>query len=166
MCYNAFTEKARIKQIASKDIKVYKICTVTKHTVISYYYGCAYVPLEITHVIGITFTEENGFTFVAGGYHSYKNCKWHSYSTHKYVYAIVEDTYQAFHSIMQPVVIAEFIIPKGVTYYENNNGEIVSEQVMFTGIIHEPLIHEDNSVESIKINLNEENRTISTEAGK
>ena len=34
---------------------------------------------------------------------------------------------------------------------------------MFTGIIHKPVIYDDGSVESVKMNINEENRTISTE---
>lgn len=85
MCYNAFTEKARIKQIASKDIKVYKICTATEHVVISYYYKYVYVPLEVTHAIGITFAKENDLTFAAGGYHSYKSCKWYPQSKSKYI---------------------------------------------------------------------------------
>lgn len=28
MCYQAYTEQARIKHVADKDIRVYKICTL------------------------------------------------------------------------------------------------------------------------------------------
>lgn len=162
MCYNAFTEKAHTAQIADKDIKVYKICTATKHTVVSYYYKYIYVPLETTYKIGITFAKENDLNFAVGGYHSYKSCKWYSCSRSKYIYAIIEDTYKAF-PIEKCPIIADFIIPKGAIYYENSNGEILSNQIMFTGIIHKPIIHKDGSVESVKIDLNEENRTVSTE---
>lgn len=165
MCYNAFTEKARTAQIADKDIKVYKICTATKHTVVSYYYKYVYVPLKITYKTNIIFTKEYNLNFAAGGYHSYKSCKWYSCSRSKYIYAIVEDTYKAFHIEKCPI-IADFIIPKGTIYYENSNGEILSNQIMFTGIIHKPIIHKDGSVESVKIDLNEENRTVSTEISK
>lgn len=162
MCYNAFTEKARTAQIADKAIKVYKICTAAEHTVISYYHKCVYIPLEITYKIGIIFAKENNLDFAVGGYHSYKSCKWYPHlSKYKYLAAVIEDTYQPYYC-KSSVVIAEFIIPKGTIYYENTNGEIVSNQIMFTGIIHKPVIHDDSSVESIKIALNEENRAIST----
>lgn len=161
MCYNAFTEKARTVQIADKAIKVYKICTATKHTVISYHNKCVYVPLEITCKIGITFAKENNLEFAVGGYHSYKSCKWYPCSRPKYIYAIVEDTYKAF-PIEKCPIIADFIIPKGTIYYENSNGEILSNQIMFTGTIHKPVIYDDGRVESIKMNLNEENRTVFT----
>lgn len=162
MCYRAFTKKAKTKQVAEKDIKVYKVCTNTDHMIFSYFRKCQYVPLKITHEISITFVEEFGLNYVADGYHSYKSCKWYPHlSKYKYLAAVIEDTYQPYYC-KSSVVIAEFIIPKGTIYYENTNGEIVSNQIMFTGIIHKPVIHDDSSVESIKIDLNEENRAIST----
>lgn len=75
---------------------------------------------------------------------------------------MVEDTSNTYY-YKSHVVIAEFIIPKGTIYYENTNGEIVSNRIMFTGIIHKPIIYNNGSVESVKINLNEENRTVSAE---
>ncbi len=164
MCYKAFTEKARTKRIAGEDIKVYKICTYIDHGVISYYQKYTYVPLKVTHKISITFTEDHGLNYVADGYHSYKSCKWFPHlSKNKYLFVIIEDTYNAYH-YKSPVVIAEFIIPKNTAYCQNSNGEIISERIMFTGIIHKPIIYEDGSVDSVKINLNEENRTVPTEA--
>lgn len=163
MCYKAFTKKAKTKQVAENDIKVYKICVNTDHLVISYFRKYIYVPLEITHEISITFVEEFGLNYVADGYHSYKSCKWYPHlSKHKELIAVIEDTYKTYY-YKSSVVIAEFIIPKGTIYYENTNGEIVSNQIMFTGIIHKPIISDDGSVESVKINLNEENRTVSAE---
>lgn len=161
MCYRAFTKKAKTKQIAEKDIKVYKICINTDHMVVSYFQQYLYIPLEITPEISITFLEELGFNYIINGYHSYKSCKWYPrLSKYRYLAAVIEDTYKTYDA-KHPVVIAEFIIPKGTIYYENTNGEIVSNQIMFTGIIHKPVIH-DGRVESIKMNLNEENRTVST----
>ena len=163
MCYNAFTKKAKTKQVADKDIKVYKICVNTDHLVISYFQKYVYVPLEITQEINIIFVEEFGLNYVVDGYHSYKSCKWYpQLSKYKKLVAVIEDTYKTY-DYKSPVVIAEFIIPKETIYYENTNGEIVSNQIMFTGIIHKPVIYDDGSVESVKINLNEENRTVSTE---
>lgn len=163
MCYKAFTKKAKTKQVAEKDIKVYKICVNTDHLVISYCQKYIYVPLEITHEIPITFVEEVGFNYIADGYHSYKSCKWYPYlSKHKELISVIEDTYKTYY-YKSHVVIAEFIIPKGTIYYENTNGEIVSNQIMFTGIIHKPIIYDDGSVESVKMNLNAENRTVSAE---
>lgn len=163
MCYKAFTKKAQTKQVAEKDIKVYKICVNTDHLVVSYFQKYVYVPLEITHEISITFIEEFGLNYVADGYHSYKSCKWYpQLSKYKKLIAVIEDTYKTY-DYESPVVIAEFIIPKGTIYYENTNGEIVSNQIMFTGIIHKPVIYDDGNVESVKMNLNEENRTVSTE---
>ena len=163
MCYNAFTEKARTKRIAGEDIKVYKICDFHNNMVISYFQNYVYVPLEITHEISITFVEEFGLNYVVDGYHSYKSCKWYPHlSKYKNLIAVIEDTYKTY-DYKSHVVIAEFIIPKGTIYYENTNGEIVSNQIMFTGIIHKPVIYDDGNVESIKMNLNEENRTVSAE---
>lgn len=163
MCYKAFTKKAKTKQVAEKDIKVYKICTNTDHMVVSYFRKYIYVPLEITHEINVTFVEESGLNYVTGGYHSYKSCKWYPHLfKYKELAVVVEDTFRPYY-YKSPVVIAEFIIPKGTIYYENTNGEIVSNQIMFTGIIHKPVISDDGSVESVKINLNEENRTVSAE---
>ena len=162
MCYKAFTKKAKTAQIAEKDIKVYKICVNTDHIVVSYFRKYIYVPLEITHEISITFVEEFGLNYVADGYHSYKSCKWYPHvSKYNELAAVIEDTYRTYH-YKSPVVIAEFIIPKGAIYYENTNGEIVSNKIMFTGIIHKPVIYDDGRVESIKMNLNEENRTVFT----
>ena len=161
MCYKAFTKKAKTKQVAEKDIKVYKICVNTDHLVISYFQKYVYVPLEITHEINITFIEELGFNYVADGYHSYKSCKWYPHlSKYRHLTIVIEDTYKAYY-YKSPIVIAEFIISKGTIYYENTNGEIVSNQIMFTGIIHKPVIFDDGNVESVKMNLNEENRTVS-----
>ena len=163
MCYKAFTKKAKTKQVAEKDIKVYKICVNTDHMVVSYFQKYIYVPLEITHEIPITFVEEFGLNYVTDGYHSYKNCKWYPHlSKYRYLSAVIEGTFKTYY-YKSSVVIAEFIIPKGTIYYENTNGEIVSNQIMFTGIIHKPVIYDDGSVESVKMNLNEENRTVSTE---
>lgn len=163
MCYKAFTKKAKTKQVAEKDIKVYKICTNTDHIVVSYFRKYIYVPLEITHKINVTFVEEFGLNYIVDGYHSYKSCKWYPYlSKYKELAVIVEDTYKIY-DYKSPVVIAEFIIPKGTIYYENTNGEIVSNQIMFTGIIHKPIIHDGGRVESVKMDLNEENRTVSAE---
>lgn len=163
MCYKAFTKKAKTKQVAEKDIKVYKICVNTDNRIVSYFQKYLYVPLEITSEISITFTEKLGFTYVADGYHSYKSCKWYPHlSKYGCLVAVIEDTCNTYY-YKSPVVIAEFIIPKGTIYYENTNGEIVSNQIMFTGIIHKPVIYDDGSIESVKMNLNEENRTVSAE---
>lgn len=162
MCYNAFTEKARTQQIAREDTRVYKICMTTNHMVVSYHRNYVYVPLEITNEIGITFAKKNGLEVVEDGYHSYKSCKWGTRCISIWnIPAIVEDRIVTYYNLSN-IVIAEFIIPKNTVYYQNNNGEIVSEQIMFTGIIHKPIIHDDGSIESVKIDLNEENRTVST----
>ena len=169
MCYSAFTEKAKTKQVAEKDIKVYKICTSTDHVVTSYYQKYVYVPLKITHEIGVTFVQKFGLNYVVDGYHSYKSCKWYPrlFRCNEYLCALIEDSYKAFYVRRNnPIVIAEFIIPKGTIYYENTKGEIVSNQIMFIGIIHKPILHDDGSVESVKITLNEKNRAVSTETSK
>lgn len=166
MCYNAFTEKARTKRIAGEDIKVYKICVNTDHMIVSYFRKHIYIPLEITPEISITFIEELGFNYVTDGYHSYKSCKWHPHLfKDKGLAVVVEDTFKTYY-YKSPIVIAEFIVPKGTIYYENTNGEIVSNQIMFTGIIYKPVISDDGNVESVKMNINEENRIVSAETAR
>ena len=164
MCYRAYTEKARTRRIAGKDIKVYKICNFHENKISSYYKHYLYTPLVITSKINITVLKEYTLPYIMSGYHSFTNCHWHRrLDSMRAVLAIVNDSNLCFKETTN-AVIAEFIIPKNTAYYENSNGEIVSEQIMFTGTIHKPIIYDNGVVEPIKINLNEENRTVPTEA--
>lgn len=164
MCYNAFTEKARTRRVAGENIKVCKICDFHNNMVISRIQHYLYSRLIVTNKVDLTFSDECGLPYIAEGYHSYRNCKWHTSSNKFSITAIVNDSCIPYE-IHTNAVIAEFIIPKNTVYYENTNGEIVSEQIMFTGIIHKPIMH-NNIIESVKIDLNEEDRAIFTETSK
>lgn len=164
MCYQAYTEQVRIKHVADKDIRVYKICTLEGNQLYSRIKRFRYELLKVNVKIDIKFEQQYGLYYVSEGYHSFVTCRWYPrlLTYCKILGVIIGDNYLTLgKASFQDLVIAEFIIPKNTTYYKNNNGEIVSEQIIFTGIVHKPIIYKDGNVESAKINLNEKDRAIS-----
>ena len=164
MCFKAYTEQARTKHTADKDIRVYKICTLEDNQLYSRIKRFKYELLKVNAKIDIKFKQHYGLYYVSEGYHSYVTCRWYPkvLTYYKVLGVIIGDNDLTLgKASFQDLVIAEFIIPKNTTYYKNNNGEIVSEQIIFTGIVHKPIIYKDGNVESAKINLNEKDRILS-----
>lgn len=155
MCYNAFTEKARTKRIAGEDIKVYKIVSYIKDSVISIHKNYKYEPLKVnpTEDLRIMKTSDLDYSYIDSGYHSYRNCRIVNYVDClqlSYKFAIYDNLLSI--SVSLRAVLGEFIIPKGAEYYENTN-EIVSNMIIFTGIIHKPCI-KNKTLYTQTINLN------------
>lgn len=155
MCFNILNPEAKVKHIASEDIKVFKIVSYIKDLVISIHKKYIYEPLKVnpTEDLLIMRTSDSYYSYIDSGYHSYRNCRIVNYVDClqlSYKFAIHDDILPI--SVALRAVLGEFIIPKGAEYYENTN-EIVSNMIIFTGIIHKPCIK--NKTLYIKtINLN------------
>lgn len=142
MCFNILNPKAKIKHIASEDIKVFKIVSYIKDSVISIHRNYKYEPLKVnpTEDLRIMRTSDLDYSHIDSGYHSYRNCRVLNYVDClplSYKFAIHDDILPI--SVALRAVLGEFIIPKGAKYYENTK-EIVSDTIIFIGIIHKPYI--------------------------
>ena len=124
MCFYKTKQSKVLK--AKRDIKVYKIGVYADDTSFnpSFYQKFKYP------VNQIMFTEVKFSDAINWGFHSYINCELvSSYNDVK--------LYSCGKSILwislPTVYLGEFIIPKGATYCLNNNGEVVSDKLMYTG---------------------------------
>lgn len=117
------------KQYAPYDIIVYKICHIKDNCAISLYFYFKYKigklnePVELHYI-----TTACKDMRICDGYHSYR----------KILSSLKLDTFVTFIRrnktvFIHPRVIAKFIIPKGTAFYENEQGEIVSENIIYTG---------------------------------
>ena len=126
MCFYK-TKESKVL-IAKRDIKVYKIGTYANND--SFY---PFVYREFKYSVNqIVFTKVEFTDEINYGFHSYINCKLvplfittiNFYSCRKLLFCI---------SLLDTVYLGEFIIPKGATYCLNNNGEVVSDKLIYTG---------------------------------
>ena len=140
MCWNSI-DKNRIKVepkvhclSTKEDIIVYKIGFISDDKFRPYY--CKYFPYEPNSIEPEIKLNLCGDGIIAEGYHSYsEDC----YLTKIFRYMImisnnndmINDTYYLYP--YYDMCIDKFIIPKGSEYYENDLGEIVSSQIMWTG---------------------------------
>lgn len=155
MCFNILNPEAKVKHIASEDIKVFKIVSYIKDLVISIHKKYIYEPLKVnpTENLRIIRTSDPDYSYIDSGYYSYRNCR-----IVNYVDCLQLSYKFAIHDNIMPVsvalraVLGEFIIPKGAEYYENTN-EIVSNMIIFTGIIHKPCV-KNKTLYTQTINLN------------
>lgn len=138
MCW---TGKCDVKT-AKNDIVVYKLGYVTEEGFSSLYQNYIYVPREINtevkirpfiHNYNIYKLEKEQYGIVYEGYHSYKEI------TMPYSELYIDS--RMVHlgktvdriSLFNLYHIATFIIPKGSEYYENEDGELVSSNIIYTG---------------------------------
>lgn len=155
MCFNILNPEAKVKHIASEDIKVFKIVSYIKDSVISIHKKYKYEPLKVnpTEDLRIMRTADLDYSHIDYGYHSYRNCRIVNYVDClqlSYKFAAYDDILPI--SVALRAVLGEFIIPKGSEYYENTN-EIVSNMIIFTGIIHKPCV-KNKTLYTQTINLN------------
>ena len=121
-----------VKQIAEEDIKVFKIGESHRGMFYSMYKDFKYQLNQLyTSCIDI---ESNGYRFVGSqGFHSYDQSivylkifnngipRWEVGAIHARL---------DFDTVTAGYVKAECVIPKGSVYYENENGEIISEAII------------------------------------
>ena len=129
-------------KIAKRDFYVYKLGCISDEGFHSLYQNFIYVPKEINKKIKLKpvipdykiyklMKEQYGGIYE--GYHYYKDITMPysdlgSCSRTIYLGRIAENV--RLHNIYS---IATFIVPKGSKYYENDNGEIVSSNIIYTG---------------------------------
>lgn len=130
-------------KIAERDIVVYKMGSISENIFISLYKNYIYkkgkinkdivlVP-DIRYEVNGVFRIEDPLYAIYRGYHSYTSISM-SYSDlgldsrtiylGKLPYILLLRNY---------CYIATFIIPKGSNYFENDRGEIVSSNIIYTG---------------------------------
>ena len=129
-------------KIAKRDFYVYKLGYVSDKGFNSLYQDFIYIPgvlnetvkmrpLISNYSIYLLLKEQYGIIYE--GYHSYRDIAmpYSDLGLHSrtiYLGKIAENI--RLNNIYS---IATFIIPKGSEYYENNNGEIVSSNIIYTG---------------------------------
>ena len=135
MCWTS--NNMAIKKIAERDFYVYKIGKVIENNIfISDIMGYGYVPKRLNRIVHLVpYSFYIDVYMIDGGYHSYK-------------WVALEDTYPRERCLClgnyDPALkenlllykhccIATFIVPKGSEYFENENGHIVSSEIIYTG---------------------------------
>lgn len=134
-------------QIANKDIEVYKIVSdANKLSCESLIQGFTYkaniryemdaMELEETNLGSAFHTAD--LIYVKKAYHSYNKIRftlkkpYPPYSKHEYKGIVVGNLLMPIR-IDNPYYVATFVIPKGSQYAVNWKGEIVSNQIIYTG---------------------------------
>lgn len=146
MCWIERKENVDI-QIADKDIEVYKIISnADKQSCKSIIKGFIY-KANIKYEMPFMGLEKTSFSsdflntdliYITKAYHSFnKICftlknPYGPYLKHKYKGIIVGNSLTSIR-IDNPYYIATFVIPKGSQYAINWKGEIVSNQIIYTG---------------------------------
>lgn len=146
MCWIENIERVDI-QIADKDIEVYKIVLeATKKSCESCIRGFVYevntiykipsMKIGKTYIDGIQYI--SNIAYIEKAYHSYtkvqhtlKRIDRRNYP-HKYKGIIVGDQLVPIR-VNNPLYVTTFVIPKGSQYAINWKGEIVSNQIIYTG---------------------------------
>ena len=130
-------------KIARRDIVVYKIGSISENKFVSLYQNYVYeirklnkdivlVPNRLYNVNGV-FRIEDPLYAIYGGYHSYTSISMPysdlgTYSRTIYVGKLAHTMW-----LKNYCYIATFIIPEGSNYFENDRGEIISSNIIYTG---------------------------------
>lgn len=129
-------------KIAKRDFYVYKLGRVSDRGFSSLYQNFIYIPgvlnekvkiIPIIYNYSIYKLLKDQYGIIYEGYHSYRDIAMpysdlHSCYRTIYLGKIAESI--RLHNIYS---IATFIVPKGSEYYENDSGEIVSSDIIYTG---------------------------------
>ena len=124
MCFWKSKQSKVLK--AKRDIKVYKIGIYAKNDSFNpFFYQEFEYPINQIVFEKVKFTDT-----INCGFHSYINCELVSSYTKVNLYSCRE----LILWVSSPIVyLGEFIIPKEAAYCLNNNGEVVSDKLMYTG---------------------------------
>lgn len=142
MCWqtkNVITKGFKHSLSSTEDIEVYKIGWIDKNIFYSYYCECGYKFNTPNEVIKLHLNSCSAFKArIEQGYHSYsEECYVRECITDNIdIYSPVSEkinNFDNYDEIYEQFAIGKFIIPKGSEYYENEDGEIVSSQIIWTG---------------------------------
>ena len=130
-------------QIADKDIEVYKIVTcANKQSCVSIIKNFNYIANILYKIPALECNEIDrryGIIKIEKAYHSYTGAQFVCNSTFRVVKgvyrfkSIILGNRRMLMSLENNGYIATFIIPKGAVYTINRCGEIVSNQIIYTG---------------------------------
>ena len=124
MCFYK-TKESKVL-IAKRDIKVYKIGIYAKN-----YSFNPFFYKEFKYPVNqIMFTEVKFTDTIDWGFHSYINCGLISSYNEVSLYSCGK---LILWVSLPTVYLGEFIIPTEAAYCLNNNGEVVSDKLMYTG---------------------------------
>ena len=126
MCFYK-TKQSKVL-IAKRNIKVYKIGIYADNDSFNpFYYG------NFTYYVNqIVFEKVKFADTINCGFHSYINCELVPFYNNVNLYSCGK-LILGVSLLRNTVYLGEFIIPKGATYCLNNNGEVVSDKLMYTG---------------------------------
>lgn len=134
MCFLKTKQSKVLK--AKRDIQVYKIGThANNSSFIPFYYNDFEYPTTqiMSEIVAFDGIIENGLAIIEKGLHSYLNCVLYPlYPRDIDLYTLGDYRYTLSFSLYS-LFLGKFIIPKGATYCLNNNGEVVSDRLMYTG---------------------------------
>ena len=157
MCWCTHSELCATEKVAKEDIKTFKVCLGLNNgnrSVLPYYFHSSSGAYEI----GNTYKQTDGiqtrkpydklaYTEINEAFHSYRfdNTLFtlenhYFYGNREGVSIYHHDTYYKRHidmlsSITFPLRFVKCTIPKGATYYENEIGEIASDQIRIDSIM-------------------------------
>lgn len=130
MCW--ISDKLPVRRVARKDTYVYKIvvggntgCTSAVRN-LYYEYNKIYTQEKPINVMLLKLSKQ---WMIEKGFHSYK-----TYSKAKEEYYKLDFPYYT---------IVQCIIPKGSTFYENENGEIVSDSIVISNSFRNYVVYEE-----------------------
>lgn len=131
-------------RIAERDIVVYKLGYMLENPkeFLSLYRSYEYYPKGLNKVItlvpitcGVKLPQllSSDLGIIYSGYHSYKSISLPfnriGFSSRFILLGNIMERIKLYNDYY----IGTFIIPKGFTYYENSNGELVSSNIIYTG---------------------------------
>lgn len=130
--------------LAERDIVVYKLGYVigTTKKFRSLYQNYTYYPKGLNKVVtlvpitcGVKLPQllSSDLEIIYSGYHSYKSISLPFNGLGFSFRTILLGTIKERINIYNSYYIATFIIPKGSIYYENQQGELVSTNIIYTG---------------------------------
>ena len=124
MCFYKTKQSKVLK--AKRDIKVYKIGVYADEGIFKPFFR-SYFEYFTNQIVfeKVKFTDT-----INCGFHSYINCKLVPFYNNVNLYSCGK---LILWVSLLTVYLGEFIIPKGATYCLNNNGEVVSDKLMYTG---------------------------------
>ena len=131
-------------KIAEKDIVVYKLGYLFKNSGVfsSLYHGYDYHPKGLNRTVtlapivgGAVLPHLSQFDtgLIYSGYHSYKSICLLFNEIYTFARTILLGNIRDRINLYNDYYVATFIIPKGSEYYENDNGELVSSNIIYTG---------------------------------
>ena len=123
-------------KIAKRDFYVYKLGSVSNKGFESLYQDFIYEPKEINKKVElnpIPFYKDKSFYKIYEGYHSYKDIVMPYSDLLSYCRTIYLGKIKLSHYPYNIYHLATFIVPKGAKYYEDEFGEIVSSEIVYTG---------------------------------